>query len=139
MNIRPSNEGFRLAATSDAPRVARRRVSAACVGLGDDLRSVAELLISELVTNAVRHPRHAGSNGRADIEVTIRRTDQALRVEVRDHDGRPLPPVVAPATPREGGMGLHLVEVLSAAWGSHLVTQGVGKVVWFELHTSARA
>ena len=134
MDIRPSIEGIRLAATSDAPRLARRRVAAACTGLGDELRSVAELLTSELVANAVRHPRRDESDPGAEIEVTVQRWERALRVEVRDHDDRPLPPVVPPATPREGGMGLHLVDVLSSAWGSHPAPSGGGKVVWFEIH-----
>jgi anti-sigma regulatory factor (Ser/Thr protein kinase) len=133
VDIRPSTEDFQVTATSAAPRLARRRVNEACVGLTDDLRSVAELLTSELVANAVRHTRRDGSDGGADIEVTIQRTEQALRVEVRDHDDQPLPPVAPPDSPREGGMGLHLVDVLSGAWGWHLAPSRGGKVVWFEI------
>jgi len=114
-------------------------VTAACSGLGDHVRTVAELLTSEVVTNAVSHPHRPESDGRADIEVTIRRTEGALRVEVRDHDGRPLPPVVPPASLPERGMGLHVVDMLSSAWGSYLVPRGVGKVVWFELRTGTQS
>jgi anti-sigma regulatory factor (Ser/Thr protein kinase) len=106
-----------------------------CAGLDDDLRAVAELLTSELVANAVRHPLRGEANRGPEIEVTIVHTEGTFRVEVCDHDDRPLPQVVAPSTPREGGMGLHLVDVLSAAWGSHSAMSGVGKVVWFELRT----
>ena len=136
MDIRPSTEGFRLTATSAAPRLARRRVTEACAGFTDDLRSVAELLTSELVANAVRHPRRDESVRGTDIEVTIHLTELVLRVEVRDHDDRPLPPVAAPDSPREGGMGLHLVDALSAAWGWHPTPAPGGKVVWFEIPCS---
>jgi anti-sigma regulatory factor (Ser/Thr protein kinase) len=108
-------------------------VSRACAGLSDDLRSIAELLTSELVANAVRHPARHESDRSAEIEVRIHRSDRALRVEVHDHDDRPLPKVRPPTTPREGGMGLHLVDELSSAWGSDPVPSGGGKVVWFEV------
>ena len=133
MDSRPSSDSFRLTATPEAPRLARHRVSSACYGLDDELRSVAELLTSELVTNALRHPPRDEADHGVDIKVNVHRTDQALRVEVYDHDSRPLPRVEPPDAPREGGMGLYLVDELAAAWGADLVPSGAGKVVWFEV------
>ena len=133
MDNRFSSDSFRLMATPEAPRLARHRVSSACHGLDDELRSVAELLTSELVTNALRHPPRDESDPGVEIEVKVRRTDQALRIEVFDHDSRPLPQVETPDASSEGGMGLYLVEELSAAWGAQPLTSGAGKVVWFEI------
>ena len=92
-----------------------------------DQTDVAELLTSELVTNAVLH---VGS----EVGLLVRLTPRAVRVEVRD--ASPEPPV-----PRHceddalTGRGLRLVETMSAAWGFD--PNGQGKVVWFELPRSA--
>ena len=136
MDIRPSSESFRLAATPGSPRLARHRVRSVCGGLDEELCSVVELLTSELVTNAVRHPHRDDSDHGLEIEVHVHRSDQAVRVEVQDHDSRPLPQVHAPDAPSEGGMGLYLVEELAAAWGTHPAPSGAGKVVWFEIKPS---
>ncbi len=135
MDSRLLTESFRVAATAAAPRTARRRITAACDGLRDESRDVAELLVSELVANAVRHPLRDGSVAESDITVRIHRTDQVLRVEVQDHDGRPLPPVRPPPEAQECGMGLHLVSELASTWGSSRARTGVGKTVWFEIRT----
>jgi anti-sigma regulatory factor (Ser/Thr protein kinase) len=128
----PAGEGFRLPPTPTAARLARHRVSEACVGLADEQRAVAVLLTSELVANAVRHPESDAPAG-TEIEMRIRRTDRVFRVEVRDHDARPLPTVRPPTTPREGGMGLYIVDELADAWGVRPDSLGEGKVVWFEI------
>jgi anti-sigma regulatory factor (Ser/Thr protein kinase) len=133
LEIRPPSEGFLLAPTPAAPRLARQRVSEACAGLGDEQRAAAVLLTSELVANAFRHPESDAPAG-TEIEVRIQRTDRVFRVEVRDHDARPLPRVRPPTTPREGGMGLYIVDELADAWGvRHDLPAGEGKVVWFEI------
>ncbi|WP_428985409.1 ATP-binding protein [Streptomyces globosus] len=89
----------------------------------------AELLATELVTNALVHTEYGA-------EVTVRLAGGRLRVEVGDGaPGRPRPyvPVVDDAT---HGRGLALVEALAAAWGVETGT-GRGKVVWFELVDTA--
>jgi anti-sigma regulatory factor (Ser/Thr protein kinase) len=113
--------------------MARRRVVAACDGLCEERRDVAELLISELVANAVRHPPRGGAGPDIAIIVRIHRTDRLLRIEVQDHDGRPLPAVRPPPAPRESGMGLQLVSQLATTWGISDARTGDGKTVWFEL------
>ncbi|MEV8306601.1 ATP-binding protein [Streptomyces flavidovirens] len=88
---------------------------------------VAELLTTELVTNALVHTEH-------DAEVTATVTASRLRVEVRDfvaHHPRLRVPVADDGT---HGRGLLLVQALADAWGVR--AQGVGKVVWFELDMS---
>jgi anti-sigma regulatory factor (Ser/Thr protein kinase) len=85
---------------------------------------VAELLTSELVTNALVHTDH-------DAVLTAVVGPRGLRVEVRDFVAvRPRP---CPANTGDGthGRGLLLVQSLADAWGVR--AHGVGKAVWFEL------
>jgi serine phosphatase RsbU (regulator of sigma subunit)/anti-sigma regulatory factor (Ser/Thr protein kinase) len=82
----------------------------------------AELLVSEVVTNAVRY---------AERPITLRllRTD-VLRCEVGD-DAPLLPRMRHAAPEEEGGRGLYLVNRMAQRWGATRL--GAGKVVWFEL------
>jgi anti-sigma regulatory factor (Ser/Thr protein kinase) len=85
---------------------------------------VAELLLSELVTNALIHTRRGAV-------VTVSVAPAKLRVEVRDFvSGMPLS-YVPKADDGTHGRGLMLVQRLADAWG--VSTQALGKVVWFEL------
>lgn len=88
------------------------------------ITDIAQLLTSELVTNAVRHARSE------DVDVTVRQEDEAVRVEV--HDSSREPPTPREAGPEaESGRGLQLVAALSRAWGVKPIP--TGKTVWFEL------
>ncbi|MFJ7203320.1 ATP-binding protein [Streptomyces sp. NPDC098789] len=84
----------------------------------------AELALTELVANVVRHVPGRG------CAVVILLRPRGLRVEVAD--GSPSPPRLSrdPAPLGEGGRGLLLVEAVTDRWGS-AVTAG-GKTVWFE-------
>ncbi|MBJ3808885.1 SpoIIE family protein phosphatase [Streptomyces flavofungini] len=86
------------------------------------LVDTAELLVSELVTNALRY-------GQGEIRLRLL-LDRTLVCEVWDAG------LVQPRRRRardtdEGGRGLQLVGLLSAAWGSRRTPRG--KTVWFEL------
>ncbi|MET8451778.1 SpoIIE family protein phosphatase [Streptomyces sp. NPDC005209] len=88
----------------------------------EPLVDTAELLVSELVTNALRY-------GEGDIRLRLL-LDRTLVCEVWDSG------LVQPRRRRardtdEGGRGLQLVGLLSAAWGSRRTPRG--KTVWFEL------
>ncbi len=94
-----------------------------------DDHAVPVLLVSELVTNAIRH---------AQPPLALRATTRgpALRVEV--HDGASDPPVLATQTDvgaltSESGRGLFLVASLADRWGWD--GHSSGKAVWFELDT----
>ncbi|MER7839035.1 ATP-binding protein [Streptomyces sp. NPDC096040] len=89
---------------------------------------IAELLTSELVTNALLH------TDREAVLTAVVGPSQ-LRVEVRDFVGR-RPRVCAPDT-GDGthGRGLVLVDSLADAWG--VQAHEVGKSVWFELDAEA--
>ena len=108
------------AAPGRARRLARRALSR--WGL-EDLTDSVELLVSEVVTNAVRY---------ASRPITLRllRTD-VLRCEVGD-DVPQLPRLRQARLTDEGGRGLYLVNRLARRWGATRLS--TGKVVWFELN-----
>lgn len=83
----------------------------------------AELVLSELVTNAFRH-------GRAPIELRVSLTDSCLRLVVSDH-GSSVPVIVPPWARDSHGRGLVLVEALARSWGC--VARPDGKDVWVVL------
>lgn len=88
------------------------------------------LLVSELVTNCVKHAR-VGPEESIELEVAI--SDDKVRVSVRDEGPGFEPPQGAPseeAAEAGSGWGLFLVDQLSAAWG---VEREQGATVWFEL------
>jgi len=85
---------------------------------------VAVLLVSELVTNTVRH-------GSPPLAVEID-CDASHALQVRVSDGRPTLPTRGQAAPDdEGGRGLAIVDLLSDAWGVDPTERG--KTVWFRL------
>ncbi len=88
----------------------------------EDLR----LLVSEVVTNAIRH----GGGDDALVRLRILEQDEHVRVEVRDPGAGFAPPDMDPDPERAGGWGLWLVEQLAERWG--ISNQG-GTCVWFEL------
>ena len=110
---------------AQSPRAARRFVSQALTAVDDDdLTDTVTLLVSELVTNAVLH---AGS----DVEVLVRLTATAARVEVTDASARAVAPRDA-ASDEDSGRGLALVGNLARRWGVREAPGG-GKTVWFEV------
>jgi hypothetical protein len=115
-----------VAAGPDAPAAARNAVGAGLAGrVADDVLRDARLLVSELVTNSVRH---AGLATDDVVRISADVTGDIVRLEVDDAgtDGTVAP---RPPTP-EGGFGLHLVEALAHRWG---VTREGFTSVWVEL------
>jgi anti-sigma regulatory factor (Ser/Thr protein kinase) len=104
--------------------MARAQLAEFCAGLHPEVIETATLLVSELVTNAVRHAQ-------GNIRVRARRHRAVLRVEVSDElTGVQLHAQLPPPSATRG-RGLVLVEELASKWG---VTQGPdGKTVWFHL------
>jgi anti-sigma regulatory factor (Ser/Thr protein kinase) len=121
--------GLDLPAAPQSAGAARRFATAALAewrlaALADDV----DLVISELITNALLHARGdrrvaAGAGIRLDLEY------DGKAVTCRVADGSALPPTPEQAgDTAESGRGLLLVDALSAAWGwSH---ESAGKVVW---------
>jgi serine/threonine-protein kinase RsbW len=112
-----------------APRHARRAVRET---LGDSVseRTLgdAELLVSELATNSVRH---AGCDDQAELGLEADIDDGRVRVKICDtgagFDSEPLP---EPGHEEAGGYGLVLLDRLADEWGTHRDGEFC---VWFEL------
>jgi anti-sigma regulatory factor (Ser/Thr protein kinase) len=113
-----------LQRTTDAPREARRRVRELSQHLAPARVEDAVLLVSELVTNAVKYgPEHEA------IRLIVRADDTATRFTVHDRGRGPLPEMRAESDTAPGGHGLRLVDALADRWG---VERGSTRV-WFEL------
>ena len=115
---------------AQAPSVARSVIAQWLAGhVAPSVLEAALLLVSELVSNSVRH---SGVREGEDVVVRVRFWADSVRLEVGDpgRDG-----VIAPQPPdplRAGGMGLHLVQTLSERWGLERVAAG-GTRVWAQL------
>jgi two-component sensor histidine kinase len=109
-----------------APAQARQAVHDFATAVSPSSARTAELLASELVTNAVTH-------GRGEVRLIMEYDDDSgLAVTVADDE--PAAPEVPPTAPNAlGGRGLRMVEVLSSAWGVERNRRGPGKGVWFRL------
>lgn len=93
----------------------------------DEIADSAVLVLSELLTNAVRHARVPAGR---EIETRFRLTGDAVRIEV--HDSSDDQPVRGLADVESlDGRGLWLVETLADSWDV-APREGVGKVVWAE-------
>jgi anti-sigma regulatory factor (Ser/Thr protein kinase) len=106
----------------DAPHRARAELGVVREAMEDNFDDVA-LLVSELVTNAVRHAK-------ADsVEFAVIARPEVVRVEVASlGPGLTVPPEPKPTA--DGGFGLFLVDELADSWG---VDQNGVTRVWFEL------
>lgn len=114
-----------LPSDATAPGIAREFLAQACCGSHEaGVVEEAQLLVSELVTNAVRH-------GAPPIELQVRCAGgDRLQVRVRDsHPGVPRPREAD--LDAEGGRGLMLVDLVSDAWGHEEDLDG--KTIWFTL------
>ncbi len=113
-----------------APRVARRVIAEWLADhVAPSVLETALLLVSELVSNSVRH---SGVPEGEDVVVRVQLWRDGLRLEVED-PGRG--GAVAPRPQdllRGGGMGLHLVQTLSECWGVVRAAEGP-TCVWAQL------
>lgn len=113
---------LRLEAEVTAPRAARDFVARACASEhGEQYSELGQLVISELVSNAVLHSGTA-------IEIEVRVEPDRLWLRVHD-EGDGMPAVVPPQSRNVGGVGLELVSRLASAWGVTPDPLG-GKDVW---------
>ncbi|HZQ87468.1 MAG TPA: SpoIIE family protein phosphatase [Acidimicrobiales bacterium] len=103
--------------------IARRMAREAMAGRSVVSQAAAELVASELVTNALLH-----GGGCASFDVQQR--DDGIRLEVTDNNHR-TPLVALASTETMTGRGLHLVRRLAARWG--VEPAGEGKTVWAEI------
>lgn len=105
---------------------AARRFVRQCLSdwrLHADLSSDAAVLVSELVTNALRH-------GPPPVYLDVSLSRERLRIAVAD-SSLSRPRTLVPESFAESGRGLALLEAMAAAWGTDF--QPPGKWVWCEL------
>ena len=90
------------------------------------------LVVSELVTNAVKH---AGPPAVGQIRLKVRLGAETLRIEVADSGPGFRPTRLDRSPERESGRGLMIVDHLADRWG----TDPAANRVWCELHVGAGA
>ncbi|GHF27096.1 hypothetical protein GCM10010218_05030 [Streptomyces mashuensis] len=123
-------DAFHFPALNASVAEARQRVRARLRewGMDDVACDDAQLVVSELVTNAVRH------TDSDKVSCQLRLSGAALRIEVADQGLAPTEPRArCSAADEESGRGLLLVGALSRAWGVLPGDSGRGRVVWAEL------
>jgi anti-sigma regulatory factor (Ser/Thr protein kinase) len=106
---------------------ARRRLTAdmRSAGTGDDAINDAAIVVTELMTNAIRHA--CPLPGRW-LQVTWSFDDEAVEIAVSDGGSKTLPRATRPALSALGGRGLEIVQTLSEEWGVR--PNGPGTTVW---------
>jgi anti-sigma regulatory factor (Ser/Thr protein kinase) len=130
LTAKPEGDGRQavaLAAEPLAVGAARSWLSSLAADLVEPPRDAdLELVVSEIVTNAVRHGREGG-----EILLAATPKPDYLCVQVTDDGPGFVPHPGAMASDEHGGFGLFLVERLTRRWG---VTRENGRTrVWFEL------
>ncbi|MER5649015.1 ATP-binding protein [Streptosporangium sp. NPDC002524] len=134
-----------LAVHPISPSFARSHVERTLARWGrEELTEIAQLIISELVTNAIKATGDFGETGEDDIEKYAMHSGPSEYVwiglyETKGHvvlevwDSSRTPPKLTDADPDDlGGRGLRLVNDLAVAWGHRWPKSG-GKIVWAAL------
>jgi len=122
------NVDLELPSSADAPASARRALTRLSGRVSEGRLRDVVLLVSELVTNAVRH----ASGDQVRLVVTL--DDRALRVEVHDPGAGFDLREPAPDPVRPSGWRLYLVAELADRWG---VDRAPRTRVWFEMDSEA--
>lgn len=119
-----------LPSRPEAPAAARKALTSLNGSLHllstNRLRDV-QLLVSEIVTNAIRH----GGAETDTVALAVLATDEMVRVEISDAgQGFLRPDPLDGREPTSGGWGLPIIDALAQRWG---VEHGKGTTVWFEV------
>ena len=103
---------------------ARRFATETLRGMPKDVVEAAELMVSELATNCVRHTE-------SGFLLTIDNVGGEVRIEATDA-GRGEPTMRSPRVTDPTGRGLQIIDMLATTWGV-LQRSGSGKTVWFTI------
>jgi transcriptional regulator with XRE-family HTH domain/anti-sigma regulatory factor (Ser/Thr protein kinase) len=116
----------RLSLSDIAPALARAALAATVIGIPDDAFADGELLISELVTNSVKHSRSDW------VEVAIVLDADTMRIEVSDQDRQSIRPRTRGV---DGGWGFPIIGELATRWG--VDRKSHGKTIWVEVDVAS--
>jgi anti-sigma regulatory factor (Ser/Thr protein kinase) len=124
----PARVELSLERSVQAPALARAAIAEQCDALGIDgsLAQSVILLVSEVVSNAVRH---SSADPKQPVELIATFGEKAIRVTVTDAGSGFTPQPRDPARTHDG-YGLYLLEKVAARWG--VESRGDTKV-WFEM------
>ena len=111
-----------LPRTYEAAGLARTSLAPLSAGLEAERRADLNLLVSELINNAVVH-------GSGAISLQVEQRGDAVWVQVSDEGPGFDATLDAVKHPRNGGWGLHLLDALASRWG---MAEGSTRI-WFEL------
>jgi anti-sigma regulatory factor (Ser/Thr protein kinase) len=113
-------------APSAAPRIRRELVEDLVArDVPSDVVDEAEIVVSELVANAIRHARPLADGS---IRVHWKVKHNVVEVEVSDGGGPTVPRPAPPTTWGPGGRGLRIVRSLAHEWG--VLEDANGRTVW---------
>jgi anti-sigma regulatory factor (Ser/Thr protein kinase) len=125
----PGTISFGIPGGVGAPLHARSLTASHLRHLDSGIAADAELIVSELVTNSVRH---AGVRSDQLVTVDLMLLDERLRITVTDPGSDELPRLLAESPDGLGGHGLRLVAQLSTVWGVGRDAVGATQV-WCDL------
>jgi anti-sigma regulatory factor (Ser/Thr protein kinase) len=123
--------------TASSVGVARRRLVGDLrdAGVGEATACDASLVLSELISNALRHATPLPG---VAVRVAWRLHDDRVEIAVSDGGGPTIPKVNDPGSSAIGGRGLGIVERLSLRWGVYPASDGESEItVWAELPLSS--
>jgi anti-sigma regulatory factor (Ser/Thr protein kinase) len=121
--------------TASSVGIARRRLigDLADVGVDEATACDAGLVLSELISNALRHATPLSGSA---VKVSWTLGEGCLEVAVSDGGGPTRPAVSKPTAGALGGRGLGIVDRLSLRWGVFSAPDGTETTVWAELPLS---
>jgi anti-sigma regulatory factor (Ser/Thr protein kinase) len=119
-----------LPAVVESARAAREAVDALALGEHDEAGFAVRLLVTELVSNSVRH---AGLSSADSIAVEVWVEDGLVRGEVTDRGPGFDRPAFDQPPAGVSGRGLYLVDALADQWGVERTIDDQGWVVWFQI------
>ncbi len=121
-------------APSAAPRIRKELVEDLNArGVDPVVVSEAEMVVSELVANAIRHAKPLSDGA---IRVHWKVKNNVVEVEVSDGGGATTPRPAPPATWAPGGRGLRIVRSIAHEWG--VLEEPNGRTVWASLGGPSR-
>lgn len=123
----PMERRVSFPSVTEAPSRAREVIGHELASMSAKVREDATLLVSELITNAVRH---ASTSDRPEVELRIRSEPGRVRVVVADPGAGFVPSPRRPTLSDGSGWGLYLVDRIADRWG--VLTEEQTEV-WFEI------